>query len=63
MNEIYQLQLHRHSHTKPYYIAKWVPIGKETGFWQQISPNYMYKAGALNFAKRKNLKLEGSKPT
>ena len=56
--EKYQLQTHGPNHTKPYYIAKYIPIGTSTGFWQQISPSYMYKSVALNFAKRHHIQLE-----
>lgn len=62
MNERYQLQTHGPNHTKPYYIAKYVPMGisQEKGFWQQISPSYMYKSYALKFADRNNITLENA---
>ena len=60
MNERYQIQTYGPTHSKPYYIAKYIPTGisKETGFWQQISPSYLYKANALRYAKRNNITLE-----
>lgn len=60
MNERYQLQILGPNHTKPYYIAKYVPFGisKEKGFWQQISPQYFRKGNALRYAKRNNITLE-----
>ena len=59
MNQRYQLQTHGPNYSKPYYIAKYIlSYSKETGFWQQISPSYLYKANAINFAKRNNITLE-----
>lgn len=43
-----------------YYISKWISIGRsgESGFWQQISPQYFRKGNALRYAKQHNITLE-----
>ncbi len=60
MKPRYQLCTHGPWWVKPYYIAKYVPIGisQENGFWQQISPSYFRKGNALRYAKRNNITLE-----
>lgn len=39
---------------KPYCIM----LNTGRGFWQQVSPHYLYEKSARNWAKRNNLTLE-----
>jgi hypothetical protein len=41
--------------SKDYHVMPWCVEVKCRGFWQQISPWYMYLSGAKNFCKRKNI--------
>lgn len=44
---------------KPYFIAVYYPHpGTSLGHWQQVSPYYVYRKNAVNWAKRNNKQLE-----
>ena len=52
-NRRYQLHNNGGCWAKPFII-----MVRGNGFWQQISPNFLYEKCARNWAKRHNIKLE-----
>ena len=53
MENRYQIHCEGGCWSKPWAIYK-----KCFGFWQQVSPHYLYEKSARNFAKRHGIILE-----